>query len=202
MLVALLLIVIAGLGLALALMWLRLKKLEQLAVAPRSAAPVPPSIPAARPAPSPAEAAPLVDLSPVEQAGEYDPDATKVHIRPPLEANHAVLTDRKGAASASAAHLLGMSGPMKGQKFPIHTTGTTIGRSRTCHIILSDSRVSSHHAWIGVENGKMVLRDLESTNGTFLNTHTNESVREAALVSGDTIFFGSHQGDQFRFVLD
>ncbi len=182
-----------------ALLWSRLRRLEQgLPPEAKSAAPLVPPSPYAE---FPKSATPAVPATPAASEEAYDPDATKVHIRPPLEADHAVLRERCGATMASLSHLVGLSGSYKGKKYTIIPSGITVGRSRTCDIVLADSRVSSHHAWVGMENGKTVLRDLESTNGTFLNAHTNESVSEAELVAGDTIIFGSHQGDQFRFVL-
>lgn len=95
-----------------------------------------------------------------------------------------------------------MSGSNKGQTYAIPEPGITIGRNPSCDIVLTDQRVSSHHAWIGLVAGKPVLRDLNSTNGTFLNAQTHTSVSEVILRAGDTVFFGGHQGDQFRFVAD
>ena len=57
-------------------------------------------------------------------------------------------------------------------------------------------------AWIGLVDGKVVLRDYQSLNGTFINARMDDSVSEAALIDGDTIFFGGHGGDQYRFVLE
>ena len=183
-LIAVLLIVILAL-------WTRLRKLEQMGSLPEKKA--------AEPA---TPVAPFVDLSKTAAAAEeYDPDATKVHIRPPLASDHNILLKREGSSpiASSGAHLVGLTGNHKGRSYAIADAGITIGRHQSCNIVIPDSRVSAHHAWIGIVAGKPVLRDLESTNGTFLNTHTNESVSEAELVSGDTILFGSHQGDQFRF---
>ncbi|MDD5296983.1 MAG: FHA domain-containing protein [Rhodocyclaceae bacterium] len=194
LIISLLIALIAGLLIVILMLWARLRKLEQTVTRPQAndeAAP-------------PARHGPLVDLPAASPAEAYDPDATKVHIRPPLESAHAVLLQRAGAApvSVSGAHLVGLTGSQRGRKYPIATSGITVGRHQSCDVVIPDTRVSAHHAWIGLVDGKPVLRDLESTNGTFLNTHTNESVSEAALVSGDTILFGSHQGDQFRFVVD
>jgi pSer/pThr/pTyr-binding forkhead associated (FHA) protein len=43
---------------------------------------------------------------------------------------------------------------------------------------------------------------LGSTNGTFLNARIDSPVSEIALSPGDTIFFGGHGRDQFRFVVN
>ena len=62
--------------------------------------------------------------------------------------------------------------------------------------------VSGRHAWIGLVDGKITLRDLQSTNGTFLNAQLRTPVNEVKLRSGDTIFIGGHLGEQFRFEVD
>jgi hypothetical protein len=151
----------------------------------------------------PAYQAETFDNLPLAEAevDEFDPDATLVHVRPPLASENNILLRRQGASpiAPSGAQLVGLTGSNRGRNYPIPAAGITVGRHQSCNIVIPDSRVSAHHAWIGIVDGKHMLRDLESTNGTFLNTHTNESVSEAELVSGDTILFGSHQGDQFRF---
>ena len=45
----------------------------------------------------------------------------------------------------------------------------TLGRDRTCDIPLADDSVSSHHAELEfLQDGKLLLTDCRSTNGTFL----------------------------------
>jgi hypothetical protein len=185
---------IAVLLIAILALWTRLRTLElaQSQPEPKASGPATP-------------VGPLVNLAQAATAAEeYDPDATKVHIRPPLMSEHNILLKREGASpvAPSGAHLVGLTGSHKGRSYAIPAAGITVGRHQSCNVMIPDSRVSAHHAWIGIVEGKPLLRDLESTNGTFLNTHTNESVSEAELVSGDTILFGSHQGDQFRFRVD
>lgn len=64
----------------------------------------------------------------------------------------------------------------------------TVGRLGDNDLQLDDASVSSHHAEIEAGDG-VVLRDLGSTNGTFLN---GEAVSgEVALQEGDEIYFGS-----------
>jgi len=138
--------------------------------------------------------------SPAAKWADDDSQATLIHRRT-SHAAPAAHHKREGATPASAAaRLVGLSGSRKDASFPIAAAGITIGRSASCDVVLADHRVSSRHAWIGPQGGKFVLRDLESTNGTFLNTQIQASVGEVELRSGDTIFFGSHQGDQFRFL--
>lgn len=44
-----------------------------------------------------------------------------------------------------------------------------IGRAKLCQIRLTDESVSREHAMIDVEDGRMVLHDLGSRNGTFID---------------------------------
>jgi hypothetical protein len=133
---------------------------------------------------------------------EFDPNATQAFLRPAKAFAQAAPRKRSGPppAALAGARLVGLSGFLKGKSFPVSAAGMTIGRDPSCNVVLSDSRVSGHHAWIGLVDNKPVLRDLMSTNGTFLNAQINASISETELRSGDTIFFGGHGGDQFRFV--
>jgi len=151
----------------------------------------------------PAQAAPVDPGTPaMAWADDEDEDATRVHMRT-ARAAAAVPPQRDGTApAASAAHLLGLSGSQKDVRVPIGAAGITIGRHASCDVVLADHRVSVRHAWIGISDGRFVLRDLKSTNGTYINTQIDSSVVEIELRSGDTVFFGSHQGDQFRFRTD
>jgi hypothetical protein len=134
----------------------------------------------------------------------YDADATMVYMRPGQAP--AVAAPRQGedvpSLTLSGVHLLGLTGVQKGRRFPIAMTGITLGRSSSCDIVLTDTCVSGQHAWIGLVDGKVTLRDLQSTNGTFLNAQLRTSISEAPLRPGDTIFIGGHLGEQFRFDAD
>jgi hypothetical protein len=45
----------------------------------------------------------------------------------------------------------------------------TIGRDRSCELVLADAEVSRKHARLETQGGVVFVRDLESRNGTFLN---------------------------------
>lgn len=64
----------------------------------------------------------------------------------------------------------------------------TIGRLAENDVVIDDASVSSHHAELAVVEGAAVLRDLGSTNGTFLNRVQISG--EQALAEGDEIYFG------------
>jgi len=56
----------------------------------------------------------------------------------------------------------------------------TIGRKETNTIVLDDQFVSGNHALIKIKNNIVVIEDLESTNGTFINgkkIYTNSSLK-------------------------
>jgi hypothetical protein len=133
---------------------------------------------------------------------EFDPDATQAFLRSSNDFAATGPQKREGQAlkAPGGARLVGLSGRHKGRSFSIATDGITVGRSPTCGVVLTDPRVSSNHAWVGIVDAKPLLRDLKSKNGTFLNAQIHASVTEVELRSGDTIFFGGHGGDQFRFV--
>ncbi len=68
--------------------------------------------------------------------------------------------------------------------------GLTIGRSPDNALIIDNPAVSGHHARVFSESGAVILEDLNSTNGTFVNgQHTTRRV----LRSGDVLQVGKHQ---------
>jgi len=133
----------------------------------------------------------------------YDPEATRIHFRPAPPVAHAAPTHREETIlpDGAVATLVCVGGHLKGQSFPVTDSGITVGRDPQSTIVLTDHRVSHRHAKISIIDRKVVLRDLESTNGTFLNANLDALVQEVALSAGDTIFFGGHGGDQFRFMV-
>ena len=157
------------------------------------------AVPPARPAVGPAA---KVASSPREAA--FDPDATRIHFRGAAEAASPASPNRDAAPlpEEKTARLVCVGGDQKHHSFPVTAAGITVGRDPKNDIVISDSRVSYHHAWVGIVDRKVVLRDLGSTNGTFLNARIDAPVSEVVLSPGDTIFFGGHGRDQFRFVVE
>jgi len=64
----------------------------------------------------------------------------------------------------------------------------TIGRATDNGIVLRDGRASRHHARIDGRRGSLVLADLGSTNGSFVNDRRIDSI---ALGEGDRIRIGT-----------
>lgn len=110
--------------------------------------------------------------------------------------------DRHGEAvtSESPLFLAVLTGSQKGRHFMIPMNGAVLGRSRECDIVLSDTHVSARHAWVGVVDGVAMIRDIGSTNGTFLNASSQSLQEDTPLSANDTIMLGGHYGLQLRVV--
>lgn len=83
-----------------------------------------------------------------------------------------------------AAQTLGMA---PGTIFPVHKV-TSIGRKEDNTICVNDPYLSGNHAKIYIEEGRLVLEDLNSTNGTMKNGEIVKNIEE--LIPGDTIEIG------------
>lgn len=66
----------------------------------------------------------------------------------------------------------------------------TVGRKGDNHIELQDPQISGHHCEIGFQNGRVYVRDLDSTNGTFVNDRRVDAVW---LNRDDVIKVGSYR---------
>jgi pSer/pThr/pTyr-binding forkhead associated (FHA) protein len=89
--------------------------------------------------------------------------------------------------------LVGVSGPLAGQRFPIGSAALQIGREALGGIaLLGDQLASRQHAHLQIEGDTCVLYDDNSTNGTFVN---NAKVTRQPLTRGDTVTIG---GSTFR----
>ncbi|WP_437185981.1 FHA domain-containing protein [Planctomicrobium sp. SH668] len=74
-----------------------------------------------------------------------------------------------------------------GRIFRDLTPPVTIGREDDNDIQLNDERISRFHAKIQEEAGRVILTDLDSTNGTRVNGHP---IRLRVLRNGDLIMIG------------
>ena len=97
--------------------------------------------------------------------------------------------------------LMCIGGSHHGHTLAIPPGGLSVGRARDNLLIIVDGRISAHHAWIGMVDGRVMLRDYQSLNGTFLNADLETRVGDAVLADGDTIHFGGVVGEEFRLVM-
>lgn len=72
----------------------------------------------------------------------------------------------------------------------IKTETVTIGRRRGNGLCLPHLSVSGYHACITDENGCLIIKDLDSTNGTIVN---GEKIKRQVLVHLDDIIIGSYR---------
>jgi hypothetical protein len=77
--------------------------------------------------------------------------------------------DGETASTQDATKLVITSGQKAGTEFPLGRDEITIGRSADSAIIIRDDYTSTHHARLMLWNGRWMIQDLDSTNGTFLN---------------------------------
>jgi len=82
----------------------------------------------------------------------------------------------------------GSSGLSAGTVFPL-TAAVTIGRSAENSIRVSDRFASTRHAMVFLKDGRRILRDRGSTNGTTRNGKKIAS--EVALCNGDLVGIGT-----------
>lgn len=76
---------------------------------------------------------------------------------------------------------------MTGRTFELVSDRTAVGRVEDNTFQIADGSVSSHHAEIFLRGNEIVIRDLNSTNGTYIN---NEKITEMVLKPGQTLRFG------------
>jgi len=76
------------------------------------------------------------------------------------------------------------------KEVPLGTRPVTIGRAPDNDIQIDNLAVSNYHARVYVEAGSLVVEDLDSLNGSFLN---DIRVERAMLKDGDAILIGKHE---------
>ncbi len=86
------------------------------------------------------------------------------------------------------AKLVVLNEGLTGQSFELKSDKTTIGRVEDNSFQLAVGSVSSHHCEILLQGSEVVVRDLGSTNGTFVNGQ--QVTKEAVLKPGQTLRLG------------
>jgi transcriptional regulator with GAF, ATPase, and Fis domain len=86
-----------------------------------------------------------------------------------------------------ATKLIAISGPVRKSEFPLGLS-TVIGRNADNTIPLDDALVSPRHCSIELRDGGIILSDLDSYSGTFVN---GIPVKQRELRSGDEVAIGN-----------
>lgn len=98
------------------------------------------------------------------------------------------LEDGPEVVSLRKCQLVTIEGPNKGKKITLSKEVTTVGKRETNDLSLEDKTVSRNHFEIQFNADSFILKDLDSTNGTYLN---GSKVKEAYLAPGDVIKAGN-----------
>jgi pSer/pThr/pTyr-binding forkhead associated (FHA) protein len=75
------------------------------------------------------------------------------------------------------------------KEVPVGSRPVTIGRAPDNDLAVDNLAVSNYHAKIYYEAGRMVIEDLDSLNGTFVN---DLRIERATLHDGDKVHIGKH----------
>ena len=85
------------------------------------------------------------------------------------------------------AKLVILTQGMTGRAHELKVDKTTIGRVEDNTFQIAESSVSSHHCEVLLRGQEVVVKDLNSTNGTFIN---GEKITESVLKPGNTLRVG------------
>jgi S1-C subfamily serine protease len=103
--------------------------------------------------------------------------------------------------STSSQSMLGkftiLNGDRAGEKLGLGGSGIRIGRESTiCEIVLENPKVSRLHAEVVSIDGKVLLIDRNSSNGTYVN---DQKIDKRFLQDGDIIYFGGRNAVAVAF---
>jgi pSer/pThr/pTyr-binding forkhead associated (FHA) protein len=85
------------------------------------------------------------------------------------------------------AKLVILSQGLNGRTHELKVEKTTIGRVEDNTFQIAEPSVSSHHCEVLLRGNEVVIKDLNSTNGTFIN---DEKITESVLKPGQTLRLG------------
>ncbi|WP_158633360.1 FHA domain-containing protein [Tautonia sociabilis] len=86
--------------------------------------------------------------------------------------------------------LIVVQGKPEGKVIPLAGTHFKIGRGEGCHLRPNNEQVSRNHAEIRVGEDSVIVRDLNSRNGTFVNNQRLEANTDHVLRNKDLIQIG------------
>ncbi len=82
-----------------------------------------------------------------------------------------------------------LAGAKEGTKIAVKKETFLIGRSQQCHLCVGSSSISRKHCMISRSDTSVTVKDLDSSNGTFVNG--KRITEETKLSSGDELEVGS-----------
>ncbi|MCB1247636.1 MAG: FHA domain-containing protein [Acidimicrobiia bacterium] len=87
-----------------------------------------------------------------------------------------------------AAEVVVLTGDGDPERVRLRPQGIVFGRSPDADVPIDDPYASEFHARLGVQDGKVMVHDLGSTNGTYVNGRRVSSPRSVG--RGDTVQIG------------
>lgn len=125
----------------------------------------------------------------LDEIEDEEGNREKTHVQPRSSIGDASVPETINAV------LKVMTGKDSGREFEITKATMVIGRGEDADIVITDSSASRRHAVVIFRNLEFRIRDLDSSNGTFLN---GSEVKEYALRNGDKIIVGD---TMFKFII-
>jgi two-component system cell cycle response regulator len=105
-------------------------------------------------------------------------------------------SDLRARRAQRAAYLVVLQGANVGEMHKLDGPEVVVGRSASATVRLNDDGISRRHCRIVSSEGALIIEDLGSANGTFVN---GEEVQQLALSDGDKIRLGATTTLKFTF---
>lgn len=90
--------------------------------------------------------------------------------------------------AGSSAKLIMRSGSAPGTEFPLRFGLNRVGRNPENDVVISEGSISSFHCELGLSEIALAVRDLGSTNGSFIN---QQKIMKGVVQPGDVLTLGS-----------
>jgi pSer/pThr/pTyr-binding forkhead associated (FHA) protein/NADPH-dependent 2,4-dienoyl-CoA reductase/sulfur reductase-like enzyme len=138
------------------------------------------------PAPKPKKETPAPPVAPAPVPPASEPSSPPISFL--LEEHPATVL--KTAHAPLGISLTARSGKLSGRVFPLDQSPINAGRDPSGHIVISDDTASWHHAMFKQEDMKWFIKDLGSSNGTFVNDKRLEANQLYRISPTDQIRIG------------
>ncbi|MBI5300205.1 MAG: GGDEF domain-containing protein [Deltaproteobacteria bacterium] len=115
---------------------------------------------------------------------------------PPTDQTVVTQLEKIESSGEKHAYILFLSGPLVGKLHQLNDGETILGRAQDSTIAVEDNRISRHHISITLQHGETSLKDLGSTNGTFVN---GKRIQSTILKDGDKIQLSSTTVFKFAY---
>jgi DNA-binding NtrC family response regulator len=106
-----------------------------------------------------------------------------------MTATHATIHTESipGLARKLRCQVVVVDGPDRGRGAPLEDTPVVVGTDPACDLCLTDERASRRHLQVSIEDGRFVVEDLQSTNGTL---YEGSALTRARVPAGATLKVG------------